>query len=210
MFVIVHDNNVIFGPKNWNKLNFEEVILEDCEVECSLETRNNDNLPIVINDGVKILPVVGLPQPEFNPKIQRLEGPYWNFFDDRAEMYFTVGDIAVDAVKNFMKSWVANERYNSETGSFEHTIGDQTITVGTSREQRNTYVQTYVMMDDTETINWKTNVGWIKINKSDMFGIIQAVKAHVQNCFDWENTKHDEIESADTLNALDSIDHKMS
>lgn len=206
MFVIVHNNYVIFGPKNWNKLLFQEVILEDCEVECDLATRNDPETTVVINDNIKILPVVGLENPTFNPKIQRLEGPFWNFYDDKAEMYYTVGYISVDAIKSFFKGQVADERYSKEVGGIDYTINDQIYRFDTSREQRSNYAQNLIMMDDTETINWKfPDRTWVALSKQDLININNAVKTHVQSCFDWEIAKHAEIDSATTHEELDNI-----
>jgi hypothetical protein len=205
MFVIVHDNNVIFGPKNWNKLNFQEVILEDCEVECNLDTRNDARIQVIINDSIKILPVVGLPQPEFNGNIQRLEGPYWNFYDDRAEMYYTVGDLPVDAVRNFYKERVAAERYIKEVSGFDYTINDMIVRINTSRDGRNTYIQNIVIMNDGDTVNWKFNRDWITLTKTDLSDIIGKINQHVQNSFNWEAGKFTEIDNATSLQELDSI-----
>jgi hypothetical protein len=206
MFVIVHNNSVILGPKNWNKLMFQDVILEDCEIECDLNTRNNDNIPIIINDEIKILPVTGLPEPEFNPKIQRLEGPYWNFYDDRVEMYFTPGYISVEGLKNFMKEQAASERYIKENNGITYTKDDQSLSFSTSREQRNIYIQNLITMNDTETINWKFgDRTWVLLTKQDFININDAVKAHVQSCFDWEIAKYAEIDAAITHEELDNI-----
>lgn len=206
MFVVVHDNSVIFGPKTWNKLNFQEVILDDCEVECTLETRNDSNLPVVINDSIKILPVVRLPEPEFNGKIQRLDGPYWNFYDDKAEMYFTAGDLPIDAVKNMIKGTVAANRYEYEVKGFTKTIQGTEVTIDTARVSKDVFLQTYLTLSDSETVNWKFHEAWLTLTKSEIGEIVDNIKSYVQSSFTWEQAKVVEIDAANTLNDLDAID----
>lgn len=210
MFVVVHDNNVIFGPKTWNKLNFQEVILDDCEVECTLETRNDSNVPIIISDSIKILPVVKLPEPEFNGKIQRLDGPYWNFYDDKAEMWYTAGNLPIDAVKNFLKGAASDNRYKKEVGGIKLTIQGTEITIDTTRGSRDIFLQTLLTMTEEETIIWKFPEAWLTVTKSELQEIVDACKIHIQNSFAWEQSKHAEVSAADTLNDLDAIDLEVS
>lgn len=205
MFVIVHQGYVISGPKKWNKKGFEEVLVEDCEVEYTLETRNDSNLPIVINEDTKILPVVALAEPNYNAKIQRLDGPYWNFYDDRAEMYFTVGNLEVDAVRNKLKEIVANNRYVYEVKGIKVEVQGNLVTIDTARGSRDIFFSALISMGDSETINWKFPEMWLTVTKSDMTTIVAAGKQHIQDCFTWEQNKSIEIDAATSLEELDAI-----
>lgn len=205
MFVIIHENFVIWGPKPWNKLGFEDVLRTDCDVEYSLPQRNDEQVPFIINENTKILKVVGLPNPESNPKTQRLNGPYWNFYEDRAESYFLVEDLPIYFVKGSLKGIVANNRYVKEIGGIKQTIQGNEVTIDTSRDGRQIFFDTYLSMSDTDTINWKFPEMWISVTKADLGQIVAAGKMHIQTCFDWENTKGVEIDNATTLAALDQI-----
>lgn len=210
MFVIVHNNYVVFGPREWNKLRFEEILREDCEVEFSLPLRNDDRSVFIINDDTKIFPVVKLDDPEYNGKTQRLQGPYWNYKDDVAEMYYVVTELPLDAAKNLLKGSVAANRYKAEVSGIKYNLNGQEITIDTTRENRDKYLQTHLTLDAGEVISWKSSEGWFDLSKEDLAGIISVYKTHIQNCFAWEKTKNEEIDAVTSLEELDAIDLKVN
>lgn len=205
MFVIVHNNYVIWGPKTWNRLSFQDVLKEECEIEYTLENRNDSNIPIIINENVKILPVVRLPEPEYNNKIQRLDGPFWNIDDEKAEMWYGVADLPVDAVKNFLKGVAANNRYAKEIGGLKLTIQGTEVSIDTARGSRDIFLQTLLAIAEAENISWKFPEGWLSVTKSELQQIVDAGKAHIQSAFAWEQSKVAEIDGAETLAELDAI-----
>lgn len=205
MFVIVHDDRVIYGPRNWSKVYFQEVILDECDFECCLDVRNQHFSPVTVNENIKILPVEELPSPIYNGKIQRLNGPYWNFLEDRAQMYFEVVDMPVEAVKNILKETAMNIRYQYENEGFRYNIQDTEVTINTNRTTRDVFLNTYLSMTDNETVSWKFPETWLSISKFDLQQIVNEIKRHVQDGFSWEQNKSIEIDSANTLEELDSI-----
>jgi len=209
MFVIIQNSSLIFGPKNWSKLIFEEIIKEDCNLECNISVQNDENLPVVLDNDVKILPVVSINQPSYNSKIERLEGPYWNFYEDRAEMYYTVGDLPIDAVKNRLKNIISSNRYEYEKIGFDMKIQNADIYINTGRTERSVFLQTLFYMEDNETINWKFSEGWMQLTKPDMQQIVSKIKTHVQSCFIWEQNKIAEVDAANTLEELDAINTEV-
>lgn len=207
MFVIVHNNFVIFGPRPWNKLAFEEILREECEVEYTLPGRKDNLDPININDNTRILTIANLPDPEgFNPKIHRLDGPYWNFKEDVAEMYFTKSDLPVDMVRDQLKAKVADNRYKKEVAGFKMTVQGHEVTIDTARETRDIFLQTHLFMGNTETITWKFPEKWLDVSKTNLEQIITAGKAHIQSCFNWEKAKASELDNAKTLTDLIAVD----
>ena len=205
MFVIIHYNSVIWGPKPWNKLGFEDVLQTDCEIEYVLPQRNDDLAPIVVDANTKILKVVGIDNPSINPKIQKLEGPYWNFYSDYAESYYLPQDRQIDEVKDELKGIVATTRYEKEVNGFVMNVQGQQVTIDTSREGRGIYFDTYLAIGEQESIGWKFPETWLSLTKNDLDMIVFAGKTHIQNCFIWEATKISEIDAATTLTQLDAI-----
>lgn len=206
MFVIVHNNSVIWGPKNWNKRGFEEVILEDCEIHCTLPTRNNEANPIRINDEIVILRVVPLDTPWLNQKTHRLEGPFWNFYEDRAEMYYTVVDLPVYFVKDKLHEQIAINRNKVENSSTKIMIGNTLYTIRTDKDSRHLYTTTSMTMEPNDKVEWKFPEGWTELKKPDIMKIIAAINKHIGDSFVWERKKSDEINAANTLEELDAID----
>lgn len=209
MFVIVQNDQVIHGPRDWNKKQFDEVLLEECEIEYTLETRNNDNSPIIVSDTVKILPVTKLSEPGFNGRIQRLNGPFWNLSNTVAEMYFTPADLPIEAVRNFFISIVANARYVKETGGIKLTIQDTEVSVDTARGSRDIFFQAFLSIGETETMNWKFPETWLELTKSDLSLIVSSGRNHIQSCFDWENAWVNRVNAAASLNDIDVLYNEL-
>lgn len=205
MFVIVYQNSVILGPMRWNRFRFENQILEETEVQITLADRNDNKDPVLINNDLKILPVVGTQNPSFNSKIQFLNGPYWVFTDTEATMSFVAEDKNVEAVKNELKTLVASERYLKEIAGTKVTVQNVEVTVETDRETRNVFVQKFTLMGENDTVNWKFPEGWLNLTKSDLGTVVAAGVAYIQSQFDWELTKVSEIDNCTTLSELDAI-----
>jgi len=206
MFVIVHENFVVWGPKAWNKLGFEDVLRTDCEVEYTLPQRNDAQTPIIINENTKILKVVDGDKPEINPKIQRHQGPFWNFYDDRAECYWVAEDLPIDYVKGQLKGIVAATRYNKEVAGYKANVQSTVVSVDTSRDGRNIFFDTYLAMSEQETVGWKFPEAWLNLNKAELGAVVFGGKNHIQSQFAWEFTKAAEIDAATTLEQLNEID----
>ena len=206
MFVIVYQNSVILGPMKWNRFRFENTILEDCEeFSATLPDRNDELSPIILSPDIKILPVQGTPEPQYNPKIEMLHGPFWEFSDTVAISSYQIQPIPVDAVKNQLKAVIANKRYLKEISGVNVTVQNIEIKVDTSRDNRNNLIQRYVLMNNTDTLQWKFNDVWLTLNKEEVGTLVNASTAHIQTQFDWEATKVQEIDNATTLTELDSI-----
>lgn len=205
MFVIVYQNSVILGPMRWNKFRFQNEIREELEIEVDLPSKNDNNQPILIDQNLRILPVVGTPDPSFNPRTQFLNGPFWTFTDTEATSAYVPEYKSIDAVKNQMKSEVAAERYKKEISGVKVTIQNNEVTVETDRETRNVFVQKFTLMSDNETVNWKFPETWLTLTKSELGQIVSSGAQHIQDQFDWEMLKTQEIESCSTLPELDAV-----
>ena len=174
MFVIVHDNTVILGPMRWSQYKFQNTIFEECEVSATLSATNDNLDPITVSDNIKILPVQGTQNPEFNPAIEMLNGPFWVFTDTVATMSYRVESLPLDAAKNFLKDRVAGERRKKEKAGKKVTLNGVEYNFDTDRETTQAEVQT----------------------------VLNAVLAYVQTCFDWEYTKLQDINNCTTLDQV--------
>lgn len=202
MFVIVYNNNVILGPMRWNRFRFENVIQEECEVTCSLPDRNDGLEAFTVSDDVKILPVVGTPDPVFNPKIEFLNGPFWEFTDTQAISSYRVENLGIEAVKNMLKEQVAAERWKKENSGVLVPVNGADYSFASDKDTR------AVLSNSTNltSINWKINRDvWINMTGADAQNILNAILNHVQSCFDWELSKIQEIDACTTLQELDEL-----
>lgn len=59
--------------------------------------------------------------------------------------------------------------------------------------------------DPNYVVNWKAKNGWFQIDAATLIAIADAVRAHVQACFDKEKYLHDLIDRATTIEEVQSI-----
>lgn len=203
-YVLINDNFVINGPRNWNARSFESTLEDDLELEFKLPLQKTDEEPIVIDENTKILPA-RLEYPGYNPKIEYIHGPFWDFSNDFAVGTFQVLPQNIEFVKHDLCQKTAGVRYNKEISGTKITIQDTEVTIDTARGVREIFVQKFLLMSDTDTVQWKFPEGWLTITKAELGSIVDAGVKHVQDMFDWEVTKCAEINSCATLEELDAV-----
>jgi hypothetical protein len=202
MFVIVNANTVIWGPKRWSKVGFERVLQDDLEITFSLPVNNDNFTPITVDANTKILRVIELDVPALQDRIERLDGPYWNFFEDRAEIYYVAGPLPLEFVKAKIKERIAEIRFNKETRGFQANVQNTMVTIETSREARAVMLETASDMQAGDTVEWKFKEGWFTITRAQMIAMRTASKNFVQSTFTWEKNKSAAIDAAVTLQEL--------
>lgn len=199
-----NSTSVILGPMPWRISYFQDVITDELEINFKVPSSNPTGEAIIINDSVKIVPVKDFgPTREYNRKIECLQGPYYNFYEDRAEIYWIPIDKNIDIVKSELKQTVASNRYNDEIKGTTVNIQNEEIFVLTDRNERSIYLQAYQLGKDG--VSWKFENKFLTLSNSDLGLIVNSIANHVQSVFDWEANKFNEINSALTLEQLDSI-----
>lgn len=204
MFVIVYNNSVILGPMRWNRFRFENEIKEECDFSAVLPDRNDELTPIVVSDNIKVLPVQGTPDPEYNPKIQFLHGPFWEFTDSAAICSYQVQDYGVEAVKNFLKEQIEQNRWAREVGGCTIAINGVEHKFATDRNTRN-ILQAHIA-SGIASVAWKFDRDtWVNFSQQDLQNLLTGIMNHVQGSFDWELSKFSEIDQCQTLQELHDV-----
>lgn len=209
MFIITEkqiDNTimVILGPMPWSPNRFRNCLADDLEIQFNVPLSNPNNELINISDTVKIYPVIDLgPNAEYNPRIHYLNGPFYNYYEDRAELYYVPYDKPIDIVKDELKHLVAANRYKYEVMGISYTIQGKTVNLYTNREDRNLYLQAYQL--GVDNINWKFGTEFLTVSHIELGEIVSVVMSHIQAVFDWESSKLNEIDNCETLEELDII-----
>ena len=206
MFVIIQDNFVVLGPMRWNKFRFQNFLREECDVDVTDLPQTNESTPIVVNSTIKILPATNAPAVSYNQKTQHLHGPFWQFTDTQAIASYLIEDLPIDFVRSTLKTLAATERYRREIQGTKVTLNGQEISIATTREQRAVFVQQMMAMTDTDVVQWKFDQStWMQLTKQDFQTIVSAINEFVQQQFQWEAAKHQEIDNVETLDTLDQI-----
>jgi len=79
---------------------------------------------------------------------------------------------------------IADRRYQAETAGI--TRNGMFIDTGRDSQALITGAALSAMIDSTYVCNWKTSDGFVQLDAPTLIGIAQAIRAHVQACFDRE------------------------
>jgi len=209
MYVITHHHDydeVLLGPINWNPRFIASVLRTDLDLDFtpSILASDEQRVPYEVLPNVWIRKVTTVNE-DINPKIHTLMGPYWTYNGTEAVAEYRKQDKPLDIVKAELKQIVTAKRYEKEVAGIKVTIQGVEVTVDTARDNRDVFVQKYLLMSDTDTVEWKFPETWLTLTKSDLGLAVQGGVAHVQSQFSWENTKHNEIDACASLDDLDAI-----
>ena len=205
IYVLENNNSVINGPRSWNYRSFESTLQEDLEINYTLPISKSDTEIIVIDDNTHIYSAE-LIYPDYNPKTQYIHGPFWDFSTGIAIGSFEVKETPLEHIKSELKSKIAANRYIKENAGVKYTVQNLEITIDTSRGNRDIFVQKYLLMGDSDTVQWKFPEGWLTLTKPELGTLVSVGVDYVQQQFDWEVSKGVEIDNATTSAELDLID----
>jgi hypothetical protein len=204
MYVLVHKERVLVGPRDWNRPMFEGA-LQRLKLETLLPRRDPQMLPIVIDEDTYITNAA-IVIPPHNERIETYHGPYWNFENkDLAVGTYEIKYKTLGSIRELLTNEAANERYRKEVAGTKTTIQDLEVSLDTSRDGRNIFLQKYTLMGEDDVVNWKFPEGWLTLTKAELGAIVFVGATHIQGAFDWEKAKVEEIEAADTVEELDAI-----
>ena len=202
-FVLTQNNNIIDGPKPWNMYMFQNALQDDLGISATLPMYNTSFY--TVTSTVSFYPVT-IVEPTINPVIQEYAGPFWTFnTGTNAVGTYTAVDRNIDHVKGNLAGIVATNRYNAEVAGTTATIQNTVVTIDTSREGRNIFVQQYLLMGASDTVDWKFPECWLTLTKSDLGTAVAAGVGYVKSMFVWEANKVAEINSCTTLSSLTNV-----
>lgn len=207
MYVVVFKNRVITGPMTWNRAIFQGSLAKE-GVMTQLPRVAPEQLPFVVSDDAVIMGVEEI-RPMFNPALEYLYGPIWNILPDRAQATYLVYDSPISSGQGNLKALAAQERYRREVTGCTCVVQGVTVSLDTSREGRNIFVQKLSLMGETDHVNWKFPECWLNLTKSDLALIVATGVTHIQSAFDWEKLMSDQIDAAETKADLEVIQNQI-
>jgi len=126
------------------------------------------------------------------------------------ENYFEVEALPVPSfaeLKAQKKEKIAAARYEAEIAGV--TVNGLTIDTGRDSQALITGAAVAAMLDNEYSLNWKTASGFIHLTAPEIIAVAQAVRAHVQACFDCEAELVELVDAADTAEDLAAITWSM-
>ena len=205
MYALIYNNQIVVGPRDWNYNMFKQWF-DDNGVSMDGFPRQNPNSSI-ISSSWKLLPVT-ITEPSYDSLLFQLAGPYLSINDTDVTGHFNVVEKPLDSIRNVIKEMVTNNRYLVEIIGKTVKLSDNSeVMAYTSRGDRTMYLDALTLSTDESIYNFKFMDGKFKsVNKSDLQLIVAAVSSHVQMSFDWESSKHHELDLCTTPSQLVAVD----
>ena len=209
MYVVTDHNNqnfVILGPIAWKPRYIGDIISDEIQQDVTITQADESRVPFDPVPGITIRRTQISHEPITNDLIQVHQGPTWTYDDTHPEHQATahwhVQDRSIHEVKSMLKSKVAELRWQKENVGVTLEIQGVTVWCDTARGSRDIFLQKYMMMGETDVVNWKFPTTWLMLTKQDLGSIVSVGGAHIQSCFDWELTQNSAIDACVTLAEL--------
>jgi hypothetical protein len=109
----------------------------------------------------------------------------------------------LDKLKAEKRAEISEARWRAETGGI--TLNG--VDIATDRESQALLTGAVLAAQDNPeyVVNWKAKNGWFQLDAATLIAIADAVRAHVQACFDREKELQDQIETATTVEELEAV-----
>jgi hypothetical protein len=209
MHALIHKNQVLSGPRGWDRAFFTFLLnAQNINSDKPIPRAAIDNEPYIIDEDTKIVPVE-IVQEVLNPLVQYYQGPTWELLEEKALAHYEVIDTPVVFARSNFKDLVAAKRYEKETKGIKTTIQTLEVSLDTSRDGRNIFLQKHSSMQDGTTVNWKFPEGWLTLTKAELGECVDVGAAYIQSCFDWEKNYDDRINAATTKEELLQIEQDI-
>jgi hypothetical protein len=114
------------------------------------------------------------------------------------------GEVDFETLKQ-VKVWeIADKRWREETGGI---IVDG-VEIATDRESQALLMGAVLAAQNNPeyAVNWKAKNGWFELDAATLIAIGNAVRSHVQACFDREKELQEQVEAATTIEELNTIE----
>ena len=206
--LVQNQSTVHLGPVTWKQRFIQSEIndlIDSGELNVDYTVPPVDQGYINIGDGFEIFPV-SLAIPTYDSAYQHLSGPVWTYTGNVATGTYTVIDRPINDIKSSLLTIAAAERYRREClGTTANvTSSNVTVSLATDPTNRGQYVVLLNSMT-SNTINFKTNSGFIELSNTDIQTMATAVHNYVQSQFNWEQSIYNQINDSQDISTLKSI-----
>jgi hypothetical protein len=207
MYVItdLNDNHILLGPVEWNSMNFSSLISKHFDTEIVIHDEYRERLPLKITSvEIRECEVI---EEDYNQLTQILKGPFWHI-DEKTEIKKCVYKAIEIPMANAIakaRRLISEERWKRESKDLDLEMHGKILKVSTSRENRKSLYQKYLIAEENNMFNWKFINGYATLNKNDCLSLIKKIDAHVQSQYDWELKAIDEVSSAKSVHDIEAF-----
>ena len=203
MYALVNGQELLLGPIafNYRMINDE---LEELEVDFRVTSNDHQSVPLSITEDIKILPA-RYENPEHDSRFEYLSNVTHEITETEVIFRHDKVSKSLEQIKDEYKAAVKPERKNKENTTITLTVKDTEITVSTSRESRVELMTK--LLGNEGPYNFKFDNGvWLEITKADLEYVISQIDAKVQEAFDWELAKLQEIDTCETGESVYTVE----
>jgi hypothetical protein len=201
---LIHNSSLILGPMGFNvrMINSE---LEDLEVEERLNPSSYQEIPIHFSDNLTHLVPLQRNIPSYNPKYERENGFTWEIVEEndipsRVVFNYTATPRTLEEVKETRKTEVAPYRREKENTQITLNVNNTDVLISTSREERILLASKLAASPGPHKFKFKNT--WVEITSQELEYILQEIDKVVQDAFDWEYDKLQEIDACETIDEV--------
>ena len=198
---LIHNNSLILGPMGFNvrMINSE---LEELEVEERITPQSYTDLPIHFTDNLTHLVLIEKDVPSHDPKYHNVGNFSWSIIEEngvpiKVLLTYPIIDKTIEEVKELRKQEVAPHRREKENTTITLTVNGNQVKVSTSREERLLLASKLAAAPAPH--NFKFQNTWLEVTTEELQTIVSAIDVKVQEAFDWELAKLQEIDACETI-----------
>jgi len=206
-FALIHNNQLLLGPIGFNvrMINSE---LEELDLEDRISPQSYTQVPIHFSDQLTHLVLIEKEYPEYNPKYQNVGDFIWEIIKvenipEKVKLTYIINNKTLDEVKNNFKEQLPSLRREKENKIISLSIKNSEVEISTSREERILLSTKLASLPGVH--NYKFKNTWMQIDENDLHYIVSEVDKIVQQAFDWELLKIQEIDSCTSIDQIYNI-----
>jgi hypothetical protein len=109
----------------------------------------------------------------------------------------------LDKLKAEKRAEIAQKRWEAETGGI--ILNETEIATDRESQALLTGAVLKAKEDPAYAVRWKARNGWFQLDSATLIAIADAVRAHVQACFDKEEVLQSQIDVAETAAELEAV-----
>ena len=201
---LIHNNSLELGPMGFN-VKYINADLEDLEVEERISPQSYTDLPIHFSDGLTHLLPIEKVVPENNPKYHNIGNFTWEIIKEnevpvKVLLTYPIIDKTLEEVKELRKQEVSPYRREKESTTISVNLNGTSVEVSTSREERLLLASKLSAAPGPH--NFKFSNTWLEITTEQLQTIVSEIDVKVQEAFDWELSKLQEIDACETIDSV--------
>lgn len=199
---LINKDSLILGPMGFNvrMINFD---LEDLEIEDRITPQSYTDLPIHFSDNETHLVLIEKIIPEHDPKYHNVGNFTWEIIKEnntptKVVLTYPIINKTLEEVKNIRKLEIAPCRREKENTTITVNLNGTQVEVSTSREERLLLASKLAASPGPH--NYKFINTWLEVTTEQLQTIVSEIDVKVQEAFDWELAKLQEIDACVTIN----------